>query len=131
MVIQPDIKKSLHLREIFKFLPPATNFSLPDEVASLVKQPECLPHLVGVDRGVVPEVLDVEVLNELLLLLLGEGTVEERTDFVNDRAEVSLHILVKTEKKEDKYFEFYREIEIKRFHKVSNFSTNTFAFFPT
>ena len=57
-----------------------------------------MAHL-GVDSRVVPEVLDVQVLNELLLLLLGQGTVEELADLVDDRAEISLHVFIKTERK--------------------------------
>ena len=93
---QPGIKLFLHLWKMFKLFLPTSNFSLTDEVSAVVHKSEGFSNL-RVDSWIVPEVLNVQVVNQLLPLLRSEGTVQELTDLINDRPQVSLHVLVENE----------------------------------
>ena len=81
---------------MFELFLPTPNFSLTDEIPSFVHESESFSNFC-VDSWIVSEVLDVQVLYQLLLLLLGERTVQELGNLVNNRAQVSLHVLVEYE----------------------------------
>ena len=93
---QPGFELSLHFWEILKFFLPASDFSLTDKIPRCVHESQCFSKF-SIDSRIVPEVLDVQVLNQLLLLLLAQLTLQELSNLIDDGAEVPLHVLVEDE----------------------------------